>query len=166
VISDEGETMRITSIGLDYIKVNEENYNSDLFQKILRVHLIKLDFAMPTYNLVNQVINLFPKTNRFVIEDNIREYNSILKRTEKKYYVMNKKGADIISFLRKNNKILLNIMNLTKEERNFFLMEGIFEDILRNTEVIAISKKIHDEKIEIIDKWKGNTIIVEINEKL
>lgn len=156
--------MRITSVGSDYIVVNEDNYGSNQFQKIARVHLIKLDFAMPTNDLVNQVLYLFPKTNRFVIEDNIREYNSILRRTEKKYYVMNKKKADIISFFRKNNKILLNLMNLSKEERDFFLMEGVFEDVLRNTEVIAISKKIYDEKIEVLDKWKGNCIIINQNE--
>ena len=74
---------------------------------------------------------------------------------------MNKVNADILSFFRKNNKILLNFMNLSKEERDFFLMEGIFDDVLRNTEVIAISKKIYDEKIEVLDKWKGNVIIAE-----
>jgi len=158
--------MRITAIGTDYIKVNEENYSSNTYQKIHRVHLIKLDFAMPTYELVNQVLQLFPKTNRFVIEDNIREYNSILRRTEKKYYVMNKKDANIISFFRKNNKILFNLLNLSKEERNFFLMEGIFEDLLRNTEVIAVNKKIYDEKMEILDKWKGNVIIIGNNEQV
>ena len=41
----------------------------------------------PTSELVNQVLYLFPKTNRFVIDDNIREYNSILRKTEKKYTV-------------------------------------------------------------------------------
>ncbi len=153
--------MRITNIGTDYICINEDNYSSNKFQKIERVHLIKFDFAIPTFELVNQVLHLFPKTNRFVIEDNIREYNSILRRTEKKYYVMNKRNADIISFFRKNNKILLNIMNMSKEERDFFLMNGIFEDVLRNTEVIAVSKKIYDEKMEVLDKWKGNVIIVE-----
>lgn len=156
--------MRLTKIGTDYIRVNEENYTSRKFQEISRVHLIKLDFAIPTYELVNQVIQLFPKTNRFVVDDNIREYNSILRRTEKKYYVMNKKNSDIISFFRKNNKILLNIMNMSKEERDFFLMEGIFEDVLRNTEVIAMNKKIYDEKMEILDKWKGNCIIINENE--
>jgi len=158
--------MRITSVGSDYIGVSEDNYSSNTFQRIPRVHLIKLDFAIPTHELVNQVLHLFPKTNRFVIEDNIREYNSILRRTEKKYYVMNKKGADIISFFRKNNKILLNLMNLTKEERDFFLMEGVFEDLLRNTEVIAVSKKIYDEKIEVLDKWKGNVIIIGETERI
>lgn len=158
--------MRITKIGSDYIVVNEGNYSSEEFQKISRVHLIKFDFAIPTYDLVKQVLYLFPKTNRFVIEDNIREYNSILRNTEKKYYVMNKKDADIISFFRKNNKILLNMMSLSKEECNFFLMEGIFEDVLRNIEVIAMSKKIYDEKIEVLDKWKGNCLIVGTDDKI
>jgi hypothetical protein len=158
--------MRITAIGSDLISVNEENYGSDVYQSIPRVHLIKFDFAMPTYDLIREVLHLFPKTNRFIIEDNIRDYNSILRRTEKKYYVMNQKGADIISFFRKNNKILLNFMNLSKEERDFFLMEGIFEDLLKNTEVIAITKKIYDEKIEVLDKWKGNVVIVDENEKI
>jgi hypothetical protein len=158
--------MRITRIGSDYIVVNEENYGCDEYQGIKRVHLIKLDFALPTYDLVNQILHLFPKTNRFVIEDNIREYNSILRNTEKKYYVMNKKNASIISFFRKNNKILLNLLNMSKEERDFFLMEGIFEDVLKNIEVIAMSKKIYDEKMEILDKWKGNCIIVGNNDKI
>ena len=156
--------MRITAIGSDLISVNEDNYGSDAFQSIPRVHLIKLDFVMPTYDLVREVLHLFPKTNRFIVEDNIREYNSILKKTEKKYYVMNKKGAELISFFRKNNKILLNFMNLSKEERDFFLMDGVFEDVLKNTEVIAVTKKIYDEKIEVLDKWKGNVIIVDENE--
>ncbi len=158
--------MRITKVGSDYIGVNEDNYSSDTFQRISRVHLVKLDFAIPTHELVNQVLYLFPKTNRFVIEDNIREYNSILRRTEKKYYVMNKKGTDIISFFRKNNKILMNFMNLTKEERDFFMMDGVFDDLLRNTEVIAISKRVYDEKIEVLDKWKGNVIIIGETERI
>jgi hypothetical protein len=158
--------MRITRIGSDYIVVNEENYGSRELQNISRVHLIKFNFAVPTYELVNQVLHLFPKTNRFVIDDNIREYNSILRNTEKKYYVMNKKGSDIISFFRKNNKILLNLLNLSKEERDFFLMEGIFEDVLKNIEVIAMNKKIYDEKLEVLDKWKGNCIIVGTNETI
>lgn len=152
--------MRITRIGTDIISVNEENYDSDIYQKIERVHLIKFDFTIPTYELVKQVLYLFPRTNRFVVEDNIRDYNYILRKTEKKYYVMNKIGSDIISFLRKNNKILLNFINLSKEEQDFFLMEGVFDDVLNNTEVIAIDKRIYDEKAEILDKWRGNCLIL------
>lgn len=153
--------MRITNVGTDYISLNEDNFADTKFQNIVRVHLIKLDFHTPTRNLINKILHLFPKTNRFVIEDNIREYNSILKRTAKKYYVMNQVGVDIISFFRKNNKILLNFNNLSKEEEEFFLMDGIFEDVLKNTEVIAVDKAMHDMKIEVLDKWKGNVIISE-----
>jgi hypothetical protein len=158
--------MRITSIGSDYIIVNERNFNSKILLDIPRVHLIKFDFAYPNPDLVGRVLSIFPKTNRFVIEDNIRDYNNILRRTEKKYYVMNKVGSEIVSFFRKNNKILLNFMNLTKEERDFFLLDGIFDDVLKNTEVIAISKTMYDLKMEILDKWKGNVIIVGLNEKI
>jgi len=153
--------MRITKVGTDYISLNEDNFADTRFQNIQRVHLIKLDFQEPTRILIDRVLNLFPKTNRFVIEDNIRDYNSILKRTSKKYYVMNKVGADIISFFRKNNKILLNFNNLSFEEVNFFLMSGVFEDVLKNTEVIAVSVDMHDAKMEVLDKWKGNVIISE-----
>jgi len=151
--------MRITKIGTDLISLNERNFSDSRFQNIQRVHLIKLDFQEPTRILIDRVLNLFPKTNRFVIEDNIRDYNSILKRTSKKYYVMNKIGAEIISFFRKNNKILLNFNNLSLEEQNFFLMDGVFDDVLKNTEVIAINKDMHDMKMEILDKWKGNVVI-------
>lgn len=153
--------MRITKLNSDYISLNEKNFSDNRFQNIQRVHLIKLDFQEPTRILIDRVLNLFPKTNRFVIEDNIRDYNFILKRTSKKYYVMNKIGADIISFFRKNNKILLNFNNLSLEEKNFFLMEDVFEDVLKNTEVVAISKNMHDLKMEVLDKWKGNVIISE-----
>ena len=45
-------------------------------------------------------------------------------------------------------------------------MEGVFDDVIRNTEVIAINKRIYDEKIEVLDKWKGNVIIVDKDEKV
>jgi hypothetical protein len=153
--------MRITKVGTDYISLNENNFSDQKFQNISRVHLIKLDFQKPTRILIDRVLHLFPKTNRFIIEDNIREYNSILKRTSKKYYVMNKIGVDIITFFRKNNKILINFNNLSKEEEEFFLMDGIFEDVLKNSEVIAVNKDTHDIKMEVLDKWKGNVILSE-----
>jgi hypothetical protein len=158
--------MRITKIGKDYITINEESLRNEDLLKINRIHIIKLDFKNPTYDLIKIVLNLFNRTNRFVIENNIKKYNYILKKTEKKYYVMNREGSDIISFLRKNNKILLNFMNMSKEERNFFLMDGIFEDSLKNTEVIAINKKIYDEKIEVLDKYSGNVILINGDDKI
>lgn len=158
--------MKITLIGSDLIRINESNYGNNEFQKIKRVHIIKLDFKNPTYDLLNEVMHLFPKTNRFIIDNKIRDYNYIFKRTEKKYYVMNKNNFNIISFFRKNNKVLFNMMNLNKKERDFFLMDGIFEDVLRNIEVIALSKKIHDEKIQVLDKWNGNCLILNDGDKI
>ena len=159
--------MRITKIGTDYIKINEENYTSSKFQKIPRVHLIKFDFLAPNPRIVNHVLRIFPRTNRFVVEDNIKDYNAILRRTSKKYYVMNQLAeidhfnSGVISFFRKNNKVLLNFLNLAEEEQNFFMMHGIFEDVLKNTEVIAINKQMYDEKMQVLDSWKGNVIIIE-----
>jgi len=160
--------MKITKIGSDYIIIDENVIDSGLsrFKKIPRVHLIKFNFAHPTETLVNRVIDEFPKTQRFVIDDNVKIYNSILRRTSKKYYVMNKKNTDIISFFRKNNKVLLNFNNLSKEEMDFFLLDGVFEDVLRNTEVIVLSKYIHDVKLEVLDKWKGNCIIASDNDRI
>lgn len=158
--------MKITNMGTDLVVVNEENYDCLAYKKIKRIHIIKLDFKRPTFELVEKVMNMYYKTNRFVIENNVREYNNILRRTEKKYYVVNKKGIDIISFFRKNNKILLNFMNLTKEEQNFFLIDKVFNDILRNVEVIAINKKIYDEKMRVLDAYNGNVIVVKEEQKI
>lgn len=149
--------MKITRVGTDFISVDESNFADSSFQQIPRVHLIKLNFEYPTKELVTRVLQLFPKTNRFVIDSNIREYNMILRRTTKKYYVMNKEGTDVLSFLRKNNKILFNFLCLDSYVQRMFLY--FFDDLLRNTEVIAVTKEIFDEKMEILDKWNGNVII-------
>jgi hypothetical protein len=149
--------MKLTKIGSDYIVVDEKNFADSSLQNIPRVHLIKLNFKNPTRELVTRVLQLFPKTNRFVIDSNVREYNIILRRTTKKYYVMNRKDVDILTFLRKNNKILFNFLNLTTYQQGVFLY--FFDDLLRNTEVIAITKEMFDEKMELLDKWNGNVII-------
>jgi hypothetical protein len=70
---------------------------------------------------------------------------------------MNRKDVDILTFLRKNNKILFNFLNLTTYQQGVFLY--FFDDLLRNTEVIAITKEMFDEKMELLDKWNGNVII-------
>ena len=93
--------MRITNKGTDYIVIDEETINSKELQAIPRVHLIKLDFEKPTDSKIRKVLDLFPKTNRYVIEDNIKTYNNILKYTNKKYYVENTPGASIITFFKK-----------------------------------------------------------------
>lgn len=158
--------MRITNLGTDYLCLDESNYLNSKYQKIPRIHLIKLEFNSPDKDKINKIIRLFPKTNRFVVDENIREYNFLLKDTSKKYYVMNKKGADIISFLRKNNKILLNFLNMDRETERFLLYDKNFVDALRNTEVIAIDRNIFDEKSEILNDWAGNIIIASGNDRI
>jgi hypothetical protein len=154
--------MQITRIGSDYITIDEDNIRSEELLSIPRVHLIKLDFFQPNETKVMKVISLFPKTNRYVIEDNIRIYNYILKRTSKKYYILNKEGIGLISFFRKNNKVLLNFMNVSVFEKQFLLSEGCFEDMLSNIEVILIDRDTYEEKKNVLRNWNGNVIIDEI----
>jgi len=151
--------MIITSVGTDYIELNENNlYNKDL-QQIPRVHLIKLNFNEPTEKKVKKVLSLFPKTNRFVIENNIKIYNFILRGTSKKYYVSNIIDTNMVSFFRKNNKILVNFNYFDSINRMYYLQDDIFEDLLKNVEVIDINEDIFNEKDDILEYWRGNVII-------
>jgi len=151
--------MIVTSVGTDYIELNESNlYDKDL-QRIPRVHLIKLSFDDPTERKVKKVLELFPKTNRFVIENDIKIYNFILRGTSKKYYVSNIQGTDMVSFFRKNNKILVNFNYFDLFDYKYYLIDSVFEDLLRNVEVIDVNRDIFDEKISILENWRGNVII-------
>jgi len=150
--------MKITHIGTDFIEINEDNLYDDKLRNIPRVHLIKLSFFNPTEEKVRRVLSFYPRTNRFVIDDNIREYNSILKWTNKKYYIQNNEGDGFISFFRKNNKVLLDFSRLTPYECQF-ISTACFEDVLRNLEVIKIDRVVFEEKKELLDIWNGNVII-------
>lgn len=151
--------MKLTKIGSDFIVVDEENIDSKELLSIPRVHIIKLNFLKPTKQKVERVIDLYNSTNRFVIEENIKIYNYILRSTNKKYYIENTPGARLISFFRKNNKVLVNFNNLNLFERQFLLSEVCFEDVLKNTEVIMLDNESYQEKKEILDGWSGNVII-------
>lgn len=151
--------MRITKIGSDYITVNEENLYDEKLTGLSRVHLIKLDFDSPDENKVKNVLSLYPLTNRFVIEKDVRTYNYILRRTSKKYYIMNTPEDSLISFFRRNNKVLINFLKLNDDERSLVLVDSIFRDVLKNTEVIMIDKATFDEKENILMEWNGNVII-------
>jgi hypothetical protein len=150
--------MKITNIGSDLIRIDEDNLYDEKLKSIQRVHLIKLAFFNPTEDKVKRVINFYPKTNRFIIDSNIRDYNGILKWTNKKYYVENIEGVGFVSFFRKNNKVVLNVNRLSTYERQFVL-NSCFEDVLRNTEVICIDKETFNEKEKILELWNGNVII-------
>jgi hypothetical protein len=151
--------MKITSMGTDFISIDENNLDDENLSRIPKIHLIKLNFFKPTKQKVEDVIENFPTTNRFVIIDNIRIYNYILKETNKKYYIENNPNSDIISFFRKNNKVLINFNNLNTFSKQFLLSDGVFEDVLKNTEVIMIDKSIFNEKRNVLKNWPGNVII-------
>jgi hypothetical protein len=156
--------MKITQIGKDYIRVDEDDLTRDsiVYRKI---HLIYLDFRSPTKSKIESILKTFPKTNRYIVsEDKIKTYNYVLKNTSKKYYVKNTKISNFISFFRKNNKILVDFYNLSEYEKLFLLSDDVFIDLLRNVEVIIVSKNIFDEKEEILNNWNGNVIIAEKNE--
>ena len=152
--------MRITEIGSDFITITEDNLYSEELRNIPRVHLIKLAFFSPTEEKVKKVLSFYPKTNRFIIDDNIRTYNYILKWTNKKYYIQNKEDVGLISFFRKNNKVLLDFSKLSAYELHFIL-NYCFEDVLKNLEVIIINQSILDAKEEILKLWNGNVILNE-----
>ena len=151
--------MRITRIGSDYIRIDEDNIDDEKLLSIDRVHLIKLDFFKPTEQKVKQVIRSFPKTMRYVVETNIKTYNYILKGTNKKYYVENSVGVPLITFFKKNNKVLCNFNNFGEIDRQYLNVDAVFEDILKNTEVVVINQETFNDKKEILDNWSGNVII-------
>jgi len=152
--------VKLTRVESDYIEIDEDNIYDDLLLSIPRVHLIKFCFENPDERKIKNVLKLYQKTNRYIIENDIRIYNYILRGTNKKYYIENPIGVKIITFFRKNNKILLNFNNLNSTERKFLLSDTCFEDVLKNTEVIKIDQKIFEEKKYILEDWSGNVIIL------
>ncbi len=151
--------MRITNVGSDFIRIDEDNIDDQKLLSIPRVHIIKLDFFKPTETKIKKVINLYSKTMRFVIENNIKTYNYILRGTNKKYYVENYPGSDMITFFKKNNKVLCNFNNLRDIENKFLLTDFVFGDVLRNTEVIIINQVNFEERKSQLEPWSGNVII-------
>ncbi len=150
--------MKLTQIGTDYIVVNEKNLKDEKLISIPRVHLIEMAFEDPTKEKVDAVFTLYPKTNRFIISDNIRFYNGILKNTSKKYYVKNIQGIGLISFFRKNNKVLLDVTVLEETERKMILGQ-LLPDVLRNIEVIKLTKNDFELCKSVLETWDGNVIV-------
>lgn len=149
--------MKIAKLGTDYIVLDESNYQQESPQN--KVHIIKLNFVNPSSDVIDDVLKKFQSTNRYVISDNIRFYNNILKNTSKKYYVENNQydSNHIITFLRRNNKILLNFNNLNSSVKSF-LFENL-QDVLNNVEVCRSYSEEYLKHKEIFDKWSGNLIL-------
>ena len=151
--------MKITKMGSDYICVNELNMADESLQKITRIHLIKLDFREPTFEKVDFVIKTFRSTNRFVIDNNIKFYNDILRNTNKKYYISNTENDKLVTFFKRNNKVLLDTTRLGPLEKAFVFSVAL-EDVLANTEVIIVGRKYYRENPGPYNNWSGNLILV------
>lgn len=147
--------MKITHSGSDFIIINENNI--DDFCHLEKIHIIKLDFEEPTKTKIDRVLNTYKNTNRFIIGNNIKFYNDILKNTSKKYYIENIENNKLISFFRKNNKVVFNFNILNKEIKDF-LLDNLLFDILKNVEVIYLDKDMIDKKYSILSNWSGNII--------
>jgi hypothetical protein len=154
--------MKLTVPGKDVICINEgniDNYKQEAAAGV-KFHVIKFGFNDPTKEKIEEVTNYFPNTNRYIISDNVRFYNGHLKHVGKKYYVQNtahNSGA-LLSFFRKNNKILVDFTCMNRAEA-IFLLENYFEDILANTEIIIIDENDMSTYASVLKNWPGNVII-------
>lgn len=156
--------MKLTTPGKDVISIDEsnlENYKREA-SKGTKFHVIKLNFVTPTKEKIDDVVKSFENTNRFIIADNIKFYNSHLKNVGKKYYVQNTSGDALISFFRKNNKVLCDLTRMTHSESRF-LIENYFEDLLRNTEIIIIDELDMSSCTDTLKNWSGNVIVRSLN---
>lgn len=141
-----------TKLKQDIYIIDEDNYKSIIDEKTKinkKIHLLMLNFKEPDKDKLSFVLNNFRTTKRFIIKDNIRFYNYNLRNTSRKYYVMNKENNSLISFFKKNNKVVLNIFNLRNEEREFIQDDIFLKDILENLEIIIVDKKFYLEHKEI-----------------
>ena len=151
--------MKITKMGSDYIRITELNMADAALLEIPRIHIIKLDFMEPTIEKVDYVLNTFGRTNRFVVDRNIKFYNDILRGTNKKYYVANTLNDRLITFFKRNNKVLLDTTSLNPLEKAFVFSVAL-EDVLSNTEVVIVSEKNYKSNPAPFNNWSGNLILV------
>lgn len=143
--------MKLTKLGVDLIKIDED-YKPIMMDFDHKFHIIKLSFKEPNVLKILNVLKTFKDTNRFIVDDNIKVYNSALKSIDKKkYYVENVKGDDLITFFRRNNKVLLNTLRLDGNEVKFISHSKTFSDILKNLEVILVSDKFFKEKRSLLE---------------
>lgn len=150
--------MKIALPGTDVVVLKDNTI--DAYKDYKKIHIIKLAFDYPTESKLEQVLDTYPQTNRFVVDSNVKYYNAFLKNTTKKYYVQNKRNSNIISFLKKNNKILFDFTMLSNQEYIFFTMESIFLDLIKNVEVILINPKFLDTLVaNVLNDWLGNIIL-------
>jgi hypothetical protein len=107
---------------------------------------------------VFEVLKNYRKTNRFIVFDNIRFYNYTLKNISKKYYIENDEDS-IISFFKRNNKVVLNTYRLADYEQDFLEEDGLLIDVLSNLEVMITNRLYYQDKFDIFQVWPGNLIL-------
>lgn len=152
--------------GKDVLLINDDNYDMMMEQQdyTSKIHLIKFGFADDsdeTQKKVKNVIEGYSNTNRFIVDKFIRMYNNILRDIPgKKYYVQNFNGNKrLISFFRKNNKVVFSFPSLTEEHVDFFLDRVVFKDLLSNIEVIIMDDFQYSEMKWLMKDWEGNVIL-------
>jgi len=158
--------MKLTEFNVDYVTVTDTT-NLESYDPDYKIHLIKLKLNRFDFNRVMQILSYFRLTKRFVIDDFIGQYNTVFKNfIDKKYYVENTVFTPLITFLRKNNKVLLNVNRLKQVERAYVLNPDTLKyDVLRNVEVVLMKKLYYDsiEQVkDILDDWNGNLIFTDI----
>ena len=155
--------IKITKPGSDIIVITDQDYDNNK-QVEEKIHLIRLAFGVPTMEKMGWVIDTFYKTHRFVIDsEHIRFYNGFFKRTNKKYYVINDKNTNgLVSFFKKNNKVLLDITALSEFDR-MYVLNVAFNDILKNTEVIIISHNDYLSHLDELNMFNGNCVVADDN---
>ena len=159
--------MKLTIAGKDVISIDESNIDRYKLEasKGIKFHVIKLNFDDPTKEKVDDVLRSFDNTNRFIISDNVKFYNGHLKYVGKKYYVQNTSSENIISFFRKNNKVLCDFTRMAMSVASF-LLENSLEDILRNCEIIIIDENTMSTHAALLKSWPGNVIIRDSDYKI
>lgn len=150
----------ITVPGKDIIVVNERTMAEDKTYDY-KVHLVRLSFESPNDDKMQWVVQTFRKTNRYVVDiGHIRYYNYYLKRTNFKYYIINTPSTwrGLVTFFKRNNKVLLDLTKLSLFERQFVLQVSL-KDVLSNVEVLLMDREDYNEHIETFTQWKGDIIL-------
>ena len=156
--------MKLTVPGVDVVRIDEDNMDAYISEANSgkRFHVIKIDFDKPTAEKVKSLLAGFSNTNRFIISDHVKFYNGCLKHVGKKYYIQNTSGENFISFIRKNNKVLIDFTRMTQSEKTF-LLENYLGDLLRNAEIILIDEPDMSEYASMLRNWPGNVIVRDVN---
>ena len=153
--------MKITKLGSDIITVND-NTLLEVNECKKKIHLIRLMITHPNTEKMDWLLSVYNRTKRFVIDiEYIKFYNYFFKKTNMKYYVINtdKYYTGLVSFFKRNNKVLLNTTVLNDIEQEFVFTSLI--DILSNLEIIMIDKEKFLKYKSIFSKWNGDVIIKE-----